>query len=223
MRNSFGQSWKEVVQGSVGLVLTFAFIFGALWWLDQETLQRWVTTAGIWAPLVFMLAKASTVVFAPLSGGPLYPLAGALFGFNLGFVLLIVGDALGSAIAFVISRGLGRAVVARMVKNDIGIVARVSEVLATTKGFLVARVCLASLPEVVAYAAGLTPISFWKFFWIQNAVGVLPTALFCFGGSALVAFNSPAALAATSLGGLGAAVIGFALFGWWVRRMGAAN
>ncbi|MEK7647796.1 MAG: VTT domain-containing protein [Patescibacteria group bacterium] len=212
------QAYKDGFKNSVGVVLMLLVIFGVVWFVEYATLQAWIIRAGIWAPAVFVLAKASTLVFAPISGGPLYPLAGALFGFNVGFVLLLLGDALGSAIAFLISRRLGRASVERMVKNEMGVVAKVRAVLTTTKGFVVARVCLASLPEVVAYAAGLTPIGFLKFFVIQNAVGVLPTAFFCFGGSALVVLRSPAALVATSVGGLLAAGVGVTLFGWWVRR-----
>ena len=212
------QAYKEGFKNSVGVVLMLFVIFGALLLIDQSTLQTWIIQAGGWAPMVFVLAKASTLVFAPLSGGPLYPLAGALFGFNVGFVLLLLGDALGSTIAFALSRVLGRGIVERMVKEDSGMVARVSDVMTTTKGFMLARVCLASLPEVVAYAAGLTRIGFWKFFVMQNAVGVLPTAVFCFAGSTLVLLQSPVALLATSVGGVLAAAIGFALFGWWVRR-----
>lgn len=212
------RGFNEGVINGAGVVLMLLVIFGVVWFVDQSTLQTWIMQAGVWAPLVFVLAKASTLVFAPLSGGPLYPLAGALFGFNTGFVLLIVGDALGNTIAFAISRVLGRSVVERMVKKDSGMVARVSDVMATTKGFMLARVCLASLPEVVAYAAGLTRIGFWKFFVMQNTVGVLPTAVFCFAGSTLVLLQSPVALLATSVGGVLAAMIGFALFGWWVRR-----
>lgn len=212
------RGFNEGVINGAGVVLMLLVIFGVVWFVDQSTLQTWIMQAGVWAPLVFVLAKASTLVFAPLSGGPLYPLAGALFGFDVGFVLLLLGDALGSTIAFALSRILGRGVVGQMMKKDSGVVARISERMTTTKGFIIARICLASLPEVVAYAAGLTRIRFWKFFVIQNAVGIAPTAVFCFAGSTLALLQSPMVLLATSVGGLLAAGIGFALLSWWMNR-----
>src|SRR5262245_4734339 len=51
----------------------------------------YVTEAGPWAPLVFIALKASTFVFAPLSGTSLKLASGALFGTWEGMILTLVG------------------------------------------------------------------------------------------------------------------------------------
>jgi uncharacterized membrane protein YdjX (TVP38/TMEM64 family) len=65
----------------IGVAITILVIVGLTFLFDMEKIQEWIKTAGIWAPLIFIFLKTSTIVIAPLSGSPLYPLVGLLFGF----------------------------------------------------------------------------------------------------------------------------------------------
>lgn len=173
---------KEVIKNIIGLIVVCLIIFISFRYIDMDQIQNMIRDAGVWAPILFVLAKASTIVFAPLSGSPLYPLAGALFGLGHGFVYIVIGDALGATISFYISRLLGRTFVERFARSNMGAIDRTLSFIEKKKGFFIARVCFAALPEVVSYAAGLTRIKFIPFFVIHNAVGLIPSALLVWSG-----------------------------------------
>ena len=175
-------------------LIMLALVLGGLYvvfrYFDTETIKQFVESAGIWAPLALITAKASTIVFAPIGGTPLYPLAGALFGFWGGFTYLIIGDALGGIISFYISRIWGRKVVSYFFPDN-KLLDRVLRVLGSVKGLLVARVAFISFPELISYAAGLTRIPFWQFFVIFISVSVIPVAALVGLGTLFTVQNSP--------------------------------
>ena len=75
--------------------------------LNREQLGRFLDTAGIWAPLVFIVIYAAGVcLFVP--GTLLTGLGGAIFGPYWGFVYVWFGAMIGAGAAFVIGRTLGR-------------------------------------------------------------------------------------------------------------------
>ena len=76
-------------------------------YLTAETLQQFLNSAGLWAPVVFMLVYAGGVcLFIP--GTLLTGLGAAIFGAYWGFVYVWVGAMLGASLAFFIGRFLGR-------------------------------------------------------------------------------------------------------------------
>src|SRR3989338_384441 len=194
-----GVSKKQLLTSLVSLTVILGGIYVLLRYFGLTEVQETIKRAGFWAPLALILAKASTVVIAPLGGSPLYPLAGALFGFWKGVGLLVIGDALGGIIAFYLSRIFGRHLVEKFLGDDQKFLARALKMMGTVKGFLVARVCFMPAPEVVAYGAGLTRISFIPFFLIYVPIGLIPTMALAGLGSALTLglwWVLPAALAA---------------------------
>ncbi|MEK7135121.1 MAG: VTT domain-containing protein [Patescibacteria group bacterium] len=101
-----------------GLGLTVLVIIAIAYFIDLSSVKVWVEQAGVWGPLVFILLKTSTIVIAPLSGSPLYPLVGLLFGFWPGFLYVVVGDALGYSIAFLLSRIFGKKLINKFLSNQ---------------------------------------------------------------------------------------------------------
>lgn len=164
----------------------------------KESVQK----AGVGAPVVFVLAKASTIVFAPLSGGFLYPLAGTLFGFGRGLGLVVLGDAVGGAIAFWISRSFGRTAVERMLGQDTSKLGRLLELIGTIRGFFIARVIFIMSQDLMSYAAGLTRLHFIPFFVIHVGLGLIPSALLAWSGSLLTDHESGISLSGI-IGGVG--------------------
>ena len=209
---------KEIIENIISLVFIVGVIFVASFFFDVEGIKKIIESGGVWAPAVFVLAKASTLIFAPISGSFLYPLGGALFGFSKGFTLLLLGDALGGIVSFYISRVFGRKVVERFVKADNTLVARALELAGTPKGFLIVRICFAALPEITSYAAGLTRLNFLPFIIIFMSVGAIPTALLSYSGSLLFGFENKFLLIAVMGLSVVGVVVGFILFNWWVRR-----
>jgi uncharacterized membrane protein YdjX (TVP38/TMEM64 family) len=75
--------------------------------LTVDRLGAWLATAGLWAPLLFILIYALGVcLFIP--GSLLTVLGAAIFGPYRGFVYVWIGAMLGASGAFLIGRYLGR-------------------------------------------------------------------------------------------------------------------
>ncbi|TSD02929.1 MAG: hypothetical protein Greene071436_375 [Parcubacteria group bacterium Greene0714_36] len=160
----------------------FAFTIAAIYlfakFLGVDEMRERIATAGIWGPFIIILLKASTLVVAPLGGAPLYPIAGAAFGFWKGFIYTFIGDLLGTAVAFFISRIFGRKIVQYFVtKPGMKIVDIILNYLGTPRGLIHARLVFFSFPEGVTYAAGLTAMPFWKFLVLLVPIGIGPAAL----------------------------------------------
>ena len=215
----FPKGYKDWIENIAGLGIVLAIIAIAFHFFDFAAVTEAVAHAGFWAPLLFILAKASTLVFAPLSGAPLYPLAGAVFGFWQGALYLIIGDFVGSIISFYISRLFGRRVVERFARGNVPLIDKVLRVMETTKGFLVARICFIAFPEAVTYAAGLTRIPFLAFIIISTLVGAVPAVVISGAGAWLsLGQNTPMALFLTVLG-FAASAAGAVIFFRMTKRV----
>ena len=170
----------------VGAGLTLLVIILLAIFVDIGALKVWVEKAGVWGPLVFMLLKISTIVIAPLSGSPLYPLVGLLFGFWPGILYVALADFLGYTIAFYISRFLGKRIVLRLISNkEEGVLNRIINHIGEPKGFIQACLTCFALPEILAYGAGLSRLSYIKFIGILWPFFTAITAILVFFGSIL--------------------------------------
>lgn len=176
----------------IGFVLILVALGFLFWMFDIEEIRKFVERGGVWGPVVFILAKASTIVIAPISGSAIYPMAGAVFGFWHGFFYIFLGDALGSAIAFWISRTYGIHVARRFLgSSDGGYLTHILEHLNSWKGLIQARIFFSALPEAVAYAAGLSRLPFMKFFVVQMGLAIPTIAVMVYFGSLLDVSDSP--------------------------------
>ena len=189
---TFKKEAKDIFENLLGLIIILVVIIAAVYFLDFEKIQSNVSIMGIWAPFVLIFLKMITIVFAPLSGSPLYPLAGAVFGFWHGALYIVIGDALGALISFGISRRFGKPLVERMLARKNMVTAeKIIGTIESAKGFLFARICFSAMPEIISYAAGLTKIPFWRFFIIHNLVGLIPTLILVGSGNILTQFKDP--------------------------------
>lgn len=178
---SLKDSWK----GIVGLVFVLGSLILAAKYLDIAALRTQIEAAGWLGPAVLIVAKASTIVIAPLGGGPLYPIAGALFGFWKGSAYLIAGDMLGGTISFYLARYFGRNLVTKMLGESDGFITRALAHMTTVRGFLTTRICFATFPEIATWGAGLTTLPFLPFIIIHGVVGLVPTFITAGLGAAI--------------------------------------
>lgn len=152
------------------LILSFGSFF-----IDLQALKDTIASAGVWAPIIYIFVKSSTVIFAPLSGTPLYVFSVPLFGFWYGALYSFIGDLIGAVITFYISKFFGRPVVSHFAgKKNMPHIEDALELMATPKGFLTMRLAALSMPEIASYAAGLTKINFWFFITVHMAVDIIP-------------------------------------------------
>jgi len=146
-----------------------------LWGLfsDRERFQRVVEDTGLLAPAVYVVSLVIQAVLAPLPAPALAMGAGYSFGIYQGFLLSWFGALLGGVVSFWISRLFGRGFVAgseRMQRLD-----RYVDEHGTITIFVLRLLPLVSF-DVISYAAGLSSISFWRFFG-ATALGMLPGTL----------------------------------------------
>lgn len=83
--------------------------------LSRERVEAWVRAAGPWGPIALMGIQIVQILLAPIPGGFVPILAGALYGPIWGPVLTSVGTIIGSTAAYWIGRGAGHDVVERWV------------------------------------------------------------------------------------------------------------
>ncbi|MGD9331040.1 MAG: TVP38/TMEM64 family protein [Desulfobacterales bacterium] len=87
-------------------------------YLTAEALQQFLSTVGIWAPVVFIVVyTAGVCLFVP--GTLLTGLGAAIFGAYWGFVYVWIGAMLGASLAFLIGRTLGREFAASLIGDKL--------------------------------------------------------------------------------------------------------
>lgn len=180
-------NFKPTEQGNylVAGITILAIILLAIF-VDIGSLKIWILKAGVWGPVVFILLKISTIVFAPLSGSPLYPLVGLLFGFWPGILYVIIGDFLGYTISFWISRLFGRRFVNKLLSGkEESMIAKIVDHISDAKGFFQACLTLFAIPEVLSYGAGLSRLSYPKCIAILLPFTATAASILVFFGSIL--------------------------------------
>ena len=163
---------------------------------DEQGLRRWFASLGVAGPLIVIGLEAFAVVLSPLPSAPIAMAAGAVYGSVLGTVYTVIGAEIGSVTAFLIARVVGFDLVRRWVPRG-GIFDRLEHEKSQT--WLMAIVFASRLVpflsfDAVSYAAGLTPLAFWRFA-IATLLGVIPIAfLLAHVGSDLIEGGSPLAI-----------------------------
>ncbi len=78
---------------------------------------EWVESLGVWGPVIFVLGyAAATVAFVP--GSILTMAAGAIFGLGEGTLLVFLGAALGTVLAFLIARYVARSAIETKLEDN---------------------------------------------------------------------------------------------------------
>ena len=193
----------------LGAVYLFARFIGF------ENIHDKVERLGAFGPALLITLKASTLVFAPLGGSPLYPISGALFGFWKGLLYMVSGDVLGAVISFYISRRLGKRIAEYFLsKPGMKVAESMLQYLGTFKGLAQARLFVLGFPEAVNYAAGLTKIPFVQFLTITIAIDSLRAVIGVALGDFLLGNTKTPAVFLVGVGMSMMTLVG----GWWFYR-----
>jgi uncharacterized membrane protein YdjX (TVP38/TMEM64 family) len=169
---------------------------------DPAALRRTVLSAGWAGGAAVVGLMAIAIVMSPLPSAPIALAAGMVYGHTFGTVLVLAGAELGALIAFAIARRAGRAAVERWLGR-----AGVGR-LEGSQGTLMAIVFITRLMpfisfDAVSYAAGVTPLSLWRFA-LATLAGILPASFLLahFGAELTSAEAGRASLALLALGGV---------------------
>ncbi|MEE8595620.1 MAG: VTT domain-containing protein [Gemmatimonadota bacterium] len=149
-------------------------------------IETLIQGSGGWA---YILAYGYTMGVAIVPFPAEFPamLNGMIFGPALGTMITWSAALLGAQISFELSRRFGRPLVARFLRP--GALGRADRVVVASgaPGLLLLRLTPVVAFTAINWAAGLTPLSRWTFFW-TTAVGIIPgSILFTVSGSGLAA------------------------------------
>ena len=146
-------------------------------YLSAEALGNFLETAGVWAPLVFIIIYTVGVcLFVP--GTLLTGLGAAIFGAYWGFVYVWIGAMLGASAAFIIGRTLGREFAASLIGDKLK---KYDDAIARNGFATVLYLRLVYFPFTpMNFGMGLTRVRFWDYFFGTGLGILVGTFIFTF-------------------------------------------
>jgi len=158
------------------------FILGML---DINAVKEYILSFGAWAPIVSFLLMIFQSVAAPLPAFLITFANAALFGWVKGAILSWSSAMAGAVICFYISKIYGRNTAEKFAsKFALEEIDKFFEKYGNY-AILIARILPFISFDLVSYAAGLTSIGFWSFFW-ATGLGQLPaTIVYSYAGDML--------------------------------------
>jgi uncharacterized membrane protein YdjX (TVP38/TMEM64 family) len=152
------------------------FFQGWHFFADKERVNRFVSSFGGYAPLVFIGLQTLQVLFAPIPGEFTGFVGGYLFGIYPGLIYSTVGLSLGSLFAFLIARALGRPFVRRFMGREF--MGKFEYILERHGAFfLFILFLIPGIPkDSICYLLGLSPMHVVTFLVI-SCVGRIPGTL----------------------------------------------
>lgn len=141
-----------------------------------DAAKGYILSFGIWAPVVsFMLMILQSVV-APIPAWVITFANANLFGWFWGAVLSWTSAMAGAALCYYIAKLMGRGAVEKLTsKFALEEIDKFFEKHGKY-AILIARLLPFVSFDIVSYAAGLTSMSFWSFFW-ATGLGQLPATI----------------------------------------------
>lgn len=139
-----------------------------------ETIQAFLLQFGIWTPLAFFLLQLLQIIIAPIPGGTVGLVGGALFGIFGGSLLSISGTLVGSAFVFLLSKRFGRPFVLKFASPKL--VEKYDNIKESKLNAILFAVFLFPLfpDDMLCFIAGLSSMKF-KTFLIVALLGRAPS------------------------------------------------
>ena len=207
----------------IGLGMAAALGVAALYWVlresdalpvlsDEAGLRGWIERLGLWGPMALISLMAAAIVMSPIPSGPIALAAGAIYGPLWGTVFIVAGAELGSVVAFWIARCLGYEAVRNWAENRMPWLARQHSQTWLMGVVFASRLMPFISFDAISYAAGLTPLAFWRFA-LATLAGVIPIsfALAYFGEQLTSVDPRWALFVAVAVGGITLVPIGIKL------------
>ncbi|MEN6349239.1 MAG: TVP38/TMEM64 family protein [Syntrophomonas sp.] len=159
---------------------------GILSRVDVAVAREYILSFGIWAPIVSFFLMVFQSVAAPLPAFIITFANAGIFGWVKGAILSWSSAMAGAAICYAIARIYGRNVVEKFTTRK---ALKEVDIFFERYGkwaILIARLLPFVSFDIVNYAAGLTAMGFWEFFW-ATGLGQLPaTIVYSYVGDMLV-------------------------------------
>lgn len=165
-------NWIKILRWfAIGVLITLA-----IWLLNKfgiEQVREQVDRFGIWAPAIVFGLRFTSIIVPVLPGTAYAILAGGLFGFAQGLLVVALADLASCTFNFYIARRYGRSLVERFVGEQfMEKVDRLAQQHLEGNFFLMTGLLMTGLFDFVAYAAGMTKMS-WQSYFLALIVSIL--------------------------------------------------
>jgi uncharacterized membrane protein YdjX (TVP38/TMEM64 family) len=180
----------RTIKGLLFIALIFIivcshFVFDLSEYFYPEQIREWLSSAGVFAPFLYMGIMALAVIVSPIPSLPLDIAAGAFFGPYFGTLYSVAGALAGAAVSFMIARLIGRELIERFLGGHINFCTHCSDKVLTRIVFMSRFLPVVSF-DIVSYGAGLTKMSL-KYFLLATFFGMIPlTFAYNYFGSILI-------------------------------------
>ncbi|MEP0755484.1 VTT domain-containing protein [Trichocoleus sp. Lan] len=165
-------NWIKILRWfAIGVLITLA-----IWLLNKygiEQVREQVEQFGIWAPAIVFGLRFTSIIVPVLPGTAYAILAGGLFGFAQGLLVVALADLASCTFNFYIARRYGRGLVERFVGQQfMEKVDRLAQQHLEGNFFLMTGLLMTGLFDFVAYAAGMTTMR-WQSYFLALIVSIL--------------------------------------------------
>jgi uncharacterized membrane protein YdjX (TVP38/TMEM64 family) len=142
--------------------------------LDAAVLRERIEHLGLWGPLAIAALMTLAILVSPIPSAPIAMAAGAAYGHTWGTLYVVAGAEAGALAAFGIARVLGHAALHRWFGERLPAGMLGSQNALTWIVFASRLLPFVSF-DLVSYAAGLTPLSAWRFA-LATLAGIIPAS-----------------------------------------------
>ncbi len=151
-------------------------------YLNMDALILRLRELEIVGPLLVIGLMALAIVFNPLPSAPVALASGAVYGHTLGTAYIVIGAETGAVIAFMIARLTGFKLMQKYIGDKWSLNRFTTQNSLTVIIFASRLVPFLSF-DLISYAAGLTPITLWRFA-LATFLGLIPASFLLahFGG-----------------------------------------
>ncbi len=216
---NLSDTWKFVIKLSITLIviglliLGGYFLFDYLGWLDlsREEIEEFISSFGIWGPIIFIFISFLQVTFIPIPSTVTILAGSYLFGFWQSFLYSYIGILLGSIFAYVLGKWIGRPFVNWLAGGQ----DKVDKLMAKMKGKERVVIFFMFLfpffpDDLICALCGIIPSINWPFFlitqFLTRATSILGNLVFLSGR--IIPYDQPWGIALIVI----FCVIGLALF-----------
>ncbi|WP_320667647.1 TVP38/TMEM64 family protein [Prochlorococcus sp. MIT 1307] len=149
------------------LILVVIILIGLLCVINLigvEDIKGNIESLGLLAPLAIFILRFTSVIIPALPSTAYSLLAGGIFGFKQGIVIICLSDLFSCSISFFISRYYGREIAKKLIGNRfMDKVEKISRKHLENNFFLMTGFLMTGLFDFVSYAIGLTKTPWRKF------------------------------------------------------------
>lgn len=149
--------------------------------IGEERIAQRVESSWIRAPLVLIIYKTFSVIIAPLSGSVMYLIAWGLFGVRRWVIYGAIGNFFGMSFAYWVGREYWDKAVKRFVgEQAMKEVTHLLSHLQDKKTFVLSRVILMPLEDLINFASGMARLNYWWFISVSMIVVTLVSTVVIF-------------------------------------------